>query len=357
MSKNIKPKVFLAHNSQDKPQIRVIASKLSQKGIDPWLDENEIPPGVFFQDHIQKVIQTIDSAIIFIGNHGLGQWQVLELRAFITRLVNSQIPVIPVLLPGVEKIPDDLIFLKELNWVQFASNLEDPNIINRLVWGVTRNPKYIDYSELTGYLSAGIWKKANTETKRIILQSANQEEDGFLDEAQMRDFDCDVLLTLDKLWLQYSNSRFGFSIQKKILNECQLNANRFGTRVGWKLSDKWINLASVNYNLDAPIGHLPYGMLDIVELNNAILDGFVNAQFKITKALAKQDWQKQIIADSVGILEFITGNKNYSSKDFKEGLDYQLSRDEGWWQGERAEHKKIENLSLLLCSCSELTAD
>jgi hypothetical protein len=355
MSKNnMKPRVFLAHNSRDKSQIRVIADKLNQKGIDTWLDEEQIPPGVSFQDRIQKAIAEIDCAIIFIGKQGLGKWQGWELKAFFSKLVQSSIPLIPVLLPGVKKIPDDLLFLQELNWVQFTDNLEDPSIINKLVWGITGKSTHIDYGMLINWLNAGRWRDANIETRRIILQSADREKEGYLYNEQMREFDSDVLLKLDRLWLSHSQNRFGFSIQKGMLLECQQDANRFGTKVGWRLSDCWIDEASVNYSLDAPIGHLPYGMLRVVELNNAVAEGIVNAQFKITKALATEKWQRQLIADFVAGMELLTGNKNFSSGEFKENLDAQLAHDEPWWKGGRAEEIKIKNLCLLLFSCEEL---
>jgi GUN4-like/TIR domain len=354
MSKNQPPRAFLAHNSQDKPQVKIIAEKLKQKGIDTWLDEEQIPPGVSFQDRIQKAISEIDCALIFIGKHGLGKWQGWELQSFFSKLVNSGIPVIPVLLPGVEKVPDDLPFLQQLNWVKFTDKLEDPSVINKLVWGITGKSAYTDYSVLETRLAAGKWREANTETRRIILQSANREKDGYLFEEEIRNFDSEILLTLDRLWLKYSNNRFGFSIQKKMLIDSDRDINQYAVKVGWRVSDDWINQARVIYNLNAPVGHLPYGMLGIVELNNAILDGFVNAQFKITKAVATQDWQKQLIADSVGVFELLSGNKNFNSKEFKEGLDYQFSHEEGWWQGERAEQRKIQDLCLLLFSCKEL---
>ncbi len=48
--------VFLAHNSVDKPQVRVIAKKLRERGLKPWLDEEQIPPGMSFQDEIHRTI-------------------------------------------------------------------------------------------------------------------------------------------------------------------------------------------------------------------------------------------------------------------------------------------------------------
>ncbi len=132
--------VFLAHNSQDKPQVRIIATKLEQHGLKVWLDENQIPPGRPFQDVIQQAIQNVRSAAIFIGPGGLGNWQIPELRTLNNRSVNAGIPVIPVLLPGVDRIPENLLFLQEISWVSFASGIDDENALNRLMWGITQPP-------------------------------------------------------------------------------------------------------------------------------------------------------------------------------------------------------------------------
>ena len=132
--------VFLAHNSKDKPQIQVIADKLKRRGIKYWIDNEQIPPGRWFQDVIQQAISNVKSAAIFIGSNGLGKWQVLELRSFITQCINAGIPVIPILLPEVEQMPDDLLFLKEINCVNFVS-IDDEEALNNLIWGITgENP-------------------------------------------------------------------------------------------------------------------------------------------------------------------------------------------------------------------------
>ena len=136
--------VFLAHNSQDKPQVRAVAKELRQRGLNPWLDEEQIAPGRWFQDVIQQAIPGVKSAAIFIGPGGLGKWQELELRAFISQCVEANIPVIPVLLPGVDKLPTHLLFLSQLNWVRFTSGIDDVEALANLEWGITgRKPEVI----------------------------------------------------------------------------------------------------------------------------------------------------------------------------------------------------------------------
>jgi hypothetical protein len=86
---------------------------------------------------LQSVIPRVKSAAIFIGRHGLGRWQALELRAFISQCVDRKIPVIPVLLPQTEEIPEELLFLRELNHVRFKDTTQDNAAIARLTWGIT----------------------------------------------------------------------------------------------------------------------------------------------------------------------------------------------------------------------------
>ncbi|WP_414587356.1 effector-associated domain EAD1-containing protein [Scytonema sp. PCC 10023] len=129
--------VFLAHNSADKPEVRTIAHQLKTRNIKIWFDEEQIPPGRSFQDEIQKAIPLVKSAAIFIGLQGLGKWQEMEVRSLTTRCVEKGIPLIPILLPGVTKLPEKLVFLKEYTWVDFSKSIDDVQALKKLVWGIT----------------------------------------------------------------------------------------------------------------------------------------------------------------------------------------------------------------------------
>jgi len=134
--------VFLAHNSVDKLQVEAIGKALKGRGLNPWLDKEQIPPGRWFQDVIQQAVQDVKSAAIFIGPHGLGRWQIVELRSFVSQCVDREIPVIPVLLPGVVEMPRRLVFLNEFTWVKFNEDIEDIEALDNLEWGITgEHPK------------------------------------------------------------------------------------------------------------------------------------------------------------------------------------------------------------------------
>jgi hypothetical protein len=129
--------VFLAYKTADKPHIVKLADLLRERSLNPWLDKEQIPPGRWFQDVIQAAIPKVKAAAICIGTSGLGRWQTLELRAFIGECVETQIPVIPVLLPGVADVPGDLRFLKEMSHVRFIRSLEETSALDDLVWAIT----------------------------------------------------------------------------------------------------------------------------------------------------------------------------------------------------------------------------
>jgi len=129
--------VFLAHNGADKPEVRAIANQLKERSIKVWLDEEQIPPGRSFQDEIQKAIPLVKSAAIFIGFKRLGKWQRMEVRLLTRRCVEKGIPLIPILLPGVNQLPEKVVILKEYTWVDFSKNIDDIQALNNLVRGIS----------------------------------------------------------------------------------------------------------------------------------------------------------------------------------------------------------------------------
>ncbi|MEV4518009.1 toll/interleukin-1 receptor domain-containing protein [Dactylosporangium sp. NPDC049525] len=128
--------IFLAHNSTDQPEALEIADGLRRQGIYPWIDVDQIRPGEWFYDAIQSAVRTVRSAGIVIGPAGVGRWQQLEIRTFVDRCVTHRVPVIPILLPGVAEVPEELVFLRELHHVRFRST-DDTEALQKLVWGVT----------------------------------------------------------------------------------------------------------------------------------------------------------------------------------------------------------------------------
>ena len=274
--------IFLAHRSQDKPIIRKIYKELEARGYKPWFDEEQIAPGTQFQAELEQAIGNIKTAAICLGQGELGRWQALELRVFISQCVRRNIPVIPVLLPGVKFIPKDLIFLNEFHAVFFGDEIADKQAFFRLQWGIDRcrPASEIDcisfgsattitaceplYSSLESYLKLHKWKEADDETYRLMINAVGKRYGRWFD-SDMRNFPREPLKIIDALWLEHSKNRFGFSIQKKMYIDCG------GIADGQYYAEAWHKLCRANgwqqngkpveatFDIAAPRGHLPLG--------------------------------------------------------------------------------------------------
>lgn len=127
--------VFLCHNSDDKPAVRAVGAQLRERAILPWLDEEQLRPGLPWQRALEAQIGRIKSAAVFVGQHGIGPWQEPELRAFLEEFVRRDVPVIPVLLPDAPEEPQLPVFLRSMTWVDFRRAAPDP--LKQLLWGIT----------------------------------------------------------------------------------------------------------------------------------------------------------------------------------------------------------------------------
>jgi tetratricopeptide (TPR) repeat protein len=127
--------VFLCHNTVDKPFVKEIGERLKENGILPWLDEWELPPGQDWMTELEKQIQKIKSAAVFVGKSGIALWQDKEQKLFIKQFVKRECPVIPVILPDCMKEPELSLFLEEMTFVDFRKKEPDP--LKQLIWGIT----------------------------------------------------------------------------------------------------------------------------------------------------------------------------------------------------------------------------
>jgi hypothetical protein len=123
----------------------------------------------------------------------------------------------------------------------------------------------IDYSPLQALLKAQRWGEADLATLGMMLMAANCEESGW-DEESIRRFPCTDLQTIDRLWVKYSNGRFGFSVQKTIYLTCGGKPDyrhdervweKFGNYIGWKNKKSWLYYSDLTFSNEAPIGHFP----------------------------------------------------------------------------------------------------
>ncbi|MDB9328015.1 GUN4 domain-containing protein, partial [Nodularia spumigena CS-590/02] len=124
----------------------------------------------------------------------------------------------------------------------------------------------VDYTKLQNLLAARTWKQADEETERVVLAVANREKEGRLDTKHIENLPCQDLSTIDQLWVESSDGRFGFSVQKRIYQSLggtsDVNMSiwlAFGDRVGWRKAGDWLtsNHSQLTFDTTASQGHLP----------------------------------------------------------------------------------------------------
>ena len=108
---------------------------LVKENIKPWLDEADIRTGSDWHAVIGEQIQTVKSAAVFFGSHGVNNWQSREIIALLNQSDRRGCPVIPVILASDTNPPVVPWSLEGLNWVDFRATSSQP--LKRLIWGIT----------------------------------------------------------------------------------------------------------------------------------------------------------------------------------------------------------------------------
>jgi hypothetical protein len=158
--------------------------------------------------------------------------------------------------------------LKIPSWDNYSSPTSEPRQSKELP--EVKPPKPDEkvrgnYSQLRELLVAGQWKEADLETAKIILEVAKRKKFGWLRAKDIENFPCSDLRIINNLWLNISQGKFGFSVQRNIWLSVggkpgEFDGNcflEFGNRVGWRVNDDWLKYDALSFSLDAPIGHLP----------------------------------------------------------------------------------------------------
>jgi serine/threonine protein kinase len=122
----------------------------------------------------------------------------------------------------------------------------------------------VDYSNLRNLLEAGKWQEADRETGNKMLEVAGRNKVDGLRGEDIQRFPCEDLQIIDQLWVNYSNERFGFSVQKSIWESVGgkdkpdwTTFENFGDRLGWRRKTTWLPYSTLNFTKNAPEGHLP----------------------------------------------------------------------------------------------------
>ena len=125
----------------------------------------------------------------------------------------------------------------------------------------------IDYVPLATMLATGDFLSADQFTRDNLIRLAGGDKTGrnFVYFSEVKNLPKVDMCTMERLWLTFSNGKFGYSIQKRIWDARRGNFDSFIRRIGWtKIENgserklKWFGANEFIYSLDkAPQGHLP----------------------------------------------------------------------------------------------------
>jgi hypothetical protein len=134
-----------------------------------------------------------------------------------------------------------------------------------------KNPRY---QQLEEYLEAKQWQEADYETYRLMITAVGKDEGNLFGTKDLREFPCDELLAIDRLWVEYSKKHgfeFGFSVQKDIYVDCGGKLDfrypssetweKFCKETAWKKDGKYVSYPNPFFenNFMCMKGHLPIG--------------------------------------------------------------------------------------------------
>ncbi|MFM8307864.1 MAG: GUN4 domain-containing protein, partial [Microcystis aeruginosa] len=109
------------------------------------------------------------------------------------------------------------------------------------------------FKTLRNLLEQGNWQQAEAETKKLMLRGTDQT---YFNGNIINNLSCSNLKIINRLWVQYSSGRFGFSVQGEIWKGVT-NYKQFEERVGWRRGYEGPLTDPPNYSLEAKRGHLP----------------------------------------------------------------------------------------------------
>lgn len=199
------------------------------------------------------------------------------------------------LIPAVEKAADQLAamgaaalasFDREgddwaAGWILQILNRHQPAALSPLLdasggWFSTGSESDLDYSTLQQALLDERFEEADRLTSAFLRQLAGEQAERrgyvyFSEVLSIRGLD---LVTIDRLWIAYSQGRFGFTVQARLLATVNGRYDKLWPRIGWKKEGVWTRYPrAFDWSLKAPEGHMPLiNQLRGVRLIDALLN-------------------------------------------------------------------------------------
>jgi hypothetical protein len=297
--------IFISYSRQDQAYVTLLAQALESHRLPLWLDDR-IDYGTTWPRVIQDQLEQCTVFLLVMSPRSENShWVQCEL----SMALELKKPIFPLLLEGrrwlavaalhevnvVEgKLPPanffdrlrpyfppsvstaDSITLQDVVTDTLPSRGEIPTLKSSTPQTQTQaddlsSEKGIDYTPLRDLLKAQDWRAADRETYETMIRAVGKKSDDWFTSDELLNFPCADLRTIDRLWVKYSQGKFGFSVQKQIYVECgaKLDGNypgdkvwhEFCDRVGWRKYDPLI----FDFSLSPTGGEFPaFGVLGLV---------------------------------------------------------------------------------------------
>ncbi|MEL7355779.1 MAG: GUN4 domain-containing protein [Cyanobacteria bacterium J06560_6] len=101
-------------------------------------------------------------------------------------------------------------------WLENAL-LASPRLVSEETFSALQE---LCYQQLEKYMIEGNWRAADLYNYRVMIQARHKRYGDYFTGQELITFPCADLLRLDRLWVQHSGGKFGFSVQKDIYVQC-----------------------------------------------------------------------------------------------------------------------------------------
>src|SRR4051794_14945347 len=120
--------LFLSYNTRDHAAVERVGRRLKDHGLTCFMDRWYLVPGTSWPVALEQALQQSRAVAVFLGPGEMGRWQQREQYLALDRQASSDIPLIPVLLPGSDP---PLGFLSLNTWVDLRPGLDEEPQLNR----------------------------------------------------------------------------------------------------------------------------------------------------------------------------------------------------------------------------------
>ena len=125
------PQIFLAHASEDKPEVEKIYKRLENKGYKPWMDKKDLLPGQNWREETPKAIKQSQIFIalfsqISVSKQGYMQKELRLALNHYAQMPPGKIFLIPLKLDDCEipplQLPELGMNLQDLHWLDYRES-------------------------------------------------------------------------------------------------------------------------------------------------------------------------------------------------------------------------------------------